>query len=91
MPRVGFIGLGLMGRPMSKRLLDAGYPLTVWNRTPEKAKPLLEAGAKWAGSPKEVALASDIVITMVTDSRALEACLWPWRHLRGGSPWPDLG
>jgi len=72
MQRIGLIGTGLMGIPMGKRLLDAGYPLTVWNRTAEKAKPLLDAGARWVASPREVAAASDIVITMVTDSRAVE-------------------
>ena len=71
MQRVGLIGLGLMGNPMCRRLLGAGLPVTVWNRTPEKAQSLLEAGARWAGSPKEVAAASDIVITMVTDSQAV--------------------
>jgi 2-hydroxy-3-oxopropionate reductase len=66
--RVGFIGLGLMGRPMAQRVLDAGYQLTVFNRTAEKAKPLVEAGAQQAGSAGEVAAASDVVITVVTDT-----------------------
>ena len=72
MQRIGFIGLGLMGQPMARRLLEAGYPLTVWNRTAEKAKGLLAAGAAWGASPKAVAQASDVVITMVTDSTASE-------------------
>lgn len=72
MQRIGFIGLGLMGQPMSRRLLDAGHPLTVWNRTRDKAKGLLGAGAAWGASPKAVAQASDVVITMVTDSAAAE-------------------
>ncbi len=72
MRRIGFIGVGLMGRHMAGRLLQGGYPLTVWNRTKDKAKPLLEAGASWADSPKAVAQAADIVITMVTDSVASE-------------------
>ena len=75
MQRIGFIGLGLMGQPMSRRLLEAGYPLTVWNRTTEKAKVLLAAGAAWAPSPKAVAQASDVVITMVTDSAASEGVI----------------
>ncbi|MDI6756192.1 MAG: NAD(P)-binding domain-containing protein, partial [Thermodesulfobacteriota bacterium] len=61
MQRIGFIGLGLMGQPMSKRLLEAGYPLTVWNRTADRAKSLLAAGATWGKSPKAVAQASDVV------------------------------
>ena len=72
MQRVGFIGTGLMGRAMSLVLLKAGFPLTVWNRTPGKADEVLKAGAAWAGSPAEVAAASDAVITMVTDSTASE-------------------
>jgi 3-hydroxyisobutyrate dehydrogenase len=72
---VGFIGLGLMGSGMSMNLLKAGFPLTVWNRTPSKMKPLLDAGAKGAGSPKEVAESSDIVISIVTDSPDVEEVL----------------
>ncbi|MBI5968415.1 MAG: NAD(P)-binding domain-containing protein, partial [Deltaproteobacteria bacterium] len=72
MQRIGFIGLGLMGQPMTRRLLEAGYPLMVWNRTAEKAKNLLIAGATWGASPKALAQASDVVITMVTDSAASE-------------------
>lgn len=72
MQRIGFIGIGLMGQPMSRRLLGAGYPLTIWNRTQEKAKDILAAGAAWGSSPKALGESSDIVITMVTDSQASE-------------------
>src|SRR4030067_3071284 len=72
MKRIGFIGTGLMGQPMARRLLEGGYALTLWTRTMEKARPLLETGASWADSPKSVAQASDVVITMVTDSKASE-------------------
>lgn len=72
MQRIGFIGLGLMGQHMSRRLLEAGHPLTVWNRTAEKARTLLASGAAWADSPQAVARASEVVITMVTDSAASE-------------------
>lgn len=72
MKRIGFVGIGLMGQPMATCLLGTGYPLTVWNRTPEKARPLLDKGARWADSPKAAAQASDVVITMVTDSKASE-------------------
>jgi 2-hydroxy-3-oxopropionate reductase len=75
MQRIGFIGLGLMGQPISRRLLTAGYPLAVWNRTAEKARSLLAAGAAWADSPAALAAASDAVITMVTDSAASEAVI----------------
>jgi len=73
--RIGFIGLGLMGAGMSRNLLKAGYQVTVWNRTESKMKPLVEAGAKPAKSPREVAKSSDVVITMVTDSSDVEEVL----------------
>ena len=72
MQRIGFIGIGLMGQHMAKRMLQGGYQLTIWNRTHHKAKALLEDGAGWADSPKAVAQAADVVITMVTDSAAVE-------------------
>lgn len=75
MKRIGFIGLGLMGAGMSRNLLKAGYQVTVWNRTESKMKPLVEAGAKPAKSPREVAKSSDVVITMVTDSSDVEEVL----------------
>jgi 3-hydroxyisobutyrate dehydrogenase-like beta-hydroxyacid dehydrogenase len=74
--QIGLIGLGLMGRPMGMNLLKAGYPLTVWNRTRSRAEELVAAGAKLAGSPQEVAAASDFLLTMVSDPPALEEVLW---------------
>ncbi|MDH5790913.1 MAG: NAD(P)-dependent oxidoreductase [Candidatus Bathyarchaeota archaeon] len=73
--RIGFIGLGLMGSGMSMNLLRAGFPITVWNRTPSKMKPLLDAGAEGAGSPREVAEMSDVVVDIVTDSPDVEGVL----------------
>jgi 3-hydroxyisobutyrate dehydrogenase len=73
-PAIGFIGLGIMGASMAARLAAAGYPLHVYNRTRAKAEPLIEAGALWHASPKALADASDIVITIVgtpDDVRAL--------------------
>jgi 2-hydroxy-3-oxopropionate reductase len=71
---VGFIGLGIMGRPMAKNLMDAGYELVVHNRSPEKAEELAEEeNATAAGSPREVAEACHIVITMLPDSPDVEA------------------
>jgi 2-hydroxy-3-oxopropionate reductase len=63
--RVGFIGLGIMGKPMARNLMDADYELTLYNRSPEKARELGEAGASVAASPEEVAQNSDIIITML--------------------------
>ena len=74
--KVGLIGLGLMGRPMGLNLLKAGYSLTVWNRTASRAESLVAAGAKLANSPREVAEASDVLITIVSDPPALEGVLW---------------
>ncbi len=71
---VGFIGLGIMGRPMAKNLMDAGYELVLQNRSPEKAEELVKEGnATVAGSPREVAEACDVVITMLPDSPDVEA------------------
>jgi 2-hydroxy-3-oxopropionate reductase len=67
-PAVGFIGLGIMGRPMAGHLLDAGYPLTVNTRTAATASDLLQAGATWAESAADVARASDVVLTMLPDT-----------------------
>lgn len=74
--KIGLIGLGLMGRPMGLNLLNAGYSLTVWNRTASHAKALVDAGAKLALSPSEVAAESDVLITIVSDPPALEEVLW---------------
>jgi 3-hydroxyisobutyrate dehydrogenase-like beta-hydroxyacid dehydrogenase len=74
--KVGLIGLGLMGRPMGLNLLKAGYSLTVWNRTASRAESLVAAGAQLAKSPREVAAASDLLITIVSDPPALEGVLW---------------
>lgn len=75
MKRIGFIGLGLMGSGMSMNLLKAGFQLTVWNRTASKTKPLFDAGAKVARSPREVAENSDVVVDIVTDSPDVEEVL----------------
>ena len=75
MKRIGFIGLGLMGSGMSMNLLNAGFPLTVWNRTRTKMKPLVEAGAEGADSPREVAERSDVVVDIVTDSSDVDEVL----------------
>jgi len=85
--RIGFIGLGLMGSGMSMNLLRAGFPLTVWNRTPSKMKPLLDAGAGGAGSPREVAEMSDVVVDIVTDSPDVEeVLLGPEGVIQGARP-----
>jgi 3-hydroxyisobutyrate dehydrogenase-like beta-hydroxyacid dehydrogenase len=71
--KIGWIGLGNMGVPMSTRLVEAGYEVTVYNRTREKAADVVKAGAKQVNSPKEAASGADIVFTNISDSAALEA------------------
>jgi len=70
--KIGFIGLGMMGKPMALRLVDKGFPLHVFNRTRGKAAELLKKGAVWCASPAEVSEKSDVVISMVSDPRVLE-------------------
>ncbi len=85
--RVGFIGLGIMGQPMAMNVLQAGFPLTVWNRTRGKAEALLDAGATWADSPAEIARSVDVVITIVSDTPDVEAVvLGPEGVIHGAHP-----
>lgn len=72
---IGFIGAGIMGKPMARNLLKAGYTLTVHNRTKAKAQDLLSQGAVWAATAAEAAAGSDVVITCVTDTPDVEAVL----------------
>ena len=71
--KIGWVGLGKMGIPMSKNLNKAGYPLTVYNRTKGKTKELAEQGAQVAESPKGLAAGADVIISMIADDPALEA------------------
>ena len=73
MAELGFVGLGVMGSRIAKRLLDAGHQVAGYNRTRAKAQWLLDAGMKWGDSPRAVAEASDIVFSMVTNTAALSA------------------
>src|SRR5512135_2980734 len=70
--RIGFIGLGLMGKPMAGHLIKAGYPVTVHNRSRAAVDECVASGAHAAASPQEVAQQSDIVITMLPDSPDVE-------------------
>jgi len=73
--KVGFVGLGIMGRPMARNLLAAGYELVVHNRSRGKAEGLAEEGASVADNPKEVAESCETVITMLSDSPQVEEVL----------------
>jgi len=70
----GFIGLGMMGTPMAARLLKAGFPLVIYNRTKTKALSLIAAGAAWCESAEEVAGKTEIVFSMLSNSEALSEC-----------------
>src|SRR5271156_3285921 len=72
-PPIAFLGLGKMGFAMAANLQRAGYPLVVWNRSPEKAGPLLAAGARFAESPAAAARAADIAISSLADDASLRA------------------
>ncbi len=92
-PHVGFIGLGLIGLPMARRVLNAGFPLTVFNRTRSKAESLEKQGARVAPSPREAAAEADVFITVVSDPPALEEVMLGEKGaaegLRTGSVWVD--
>ena len=82
--RIGFVGLGTMGQFMAMNLTRAGYPLTVWNRTSERAQPVVELGATQAPTPADVARASDIVVSCLTDSPQVEEVLFGEHGLAEG-------
>lgn len=91
MERIAFLGLGSMGTPMARRLLAAGHPLVVWNRTPAKAEPLRAEGAQVARSPAEAVLGADIVVTMLAGPGALDAVAEEVLPALGrGSVWAEM-
>ena len=87
MANVGFIGLGTMGGPMAQRLLDAGHTVTGYNRTQSRAQWLVDLGMRWAGSPRAVAEAADVTLSMLRDTQALaEVAVGPDGLLAGLGP-----
>lgn len=75
-PRIGYLGTGLMGGPMILNLLNAGFEVTVWNRSAEKTAPAVEAGATQADTPAELADASDVIMCCLTNAAAVEAVVF---------------
>src|ERR1700744_1138399 len=73
-PRLGFVGVGLMGEAMIRRLLDCGWSVTVWNLEPERLQTVVPHGAVAAASPAAVSAASDIVLMCVLHTEAVEVC-----------------
>jgi 3-hydroxyisobutyrate dehydrogenase-like beta-hydroxyacid dehydrogenase len=71
MTRIAFCGLGRMGEPMAERLVEAGHDVKVWNRTPERADPVVERGAAQAATPAEAATGAELTVTMLADPPAL--------------------
>lgn len=71
--RIGFCGTGMMGAPMAIRLVEAGHDVSVWNRTPSRADPVVDRGATRARTPSEAAREAEVVITMLADEPALRA------------------
>ena len=94
MKKLGFIGLGNMGKPMASNLIKAGYPLTIHDLKPEPVKELVAAGAVAAGSPREVAEKSEVVITMLTSSPHVEQVMFGpngvLEGLKGGATIIDM-
>ncbi|MWA10921.1 NAD(P)-dependent oxidoreductase [Streptomyces sp. BA2] len=91
MKKIAFLGLGHMGTPMARQLLAAGHPLTVWNRTAEKAQPLVSEGARIAADPAEAVRDADVVITMLAGPDAVRAvtdAIVP--ELRAGAHWVEM-
>jgi 2-hydroxy-3-oxopropionate reductase len=84
-PRIGFIGLGIMGKPMAKNLIKAGFPLTVHNRSRSKVDELVKDGASAASSPAEVASAAEIIITMLPNSPDVELVALGPNGLKNGA------
>ncbi len=92
--QVGFVGLGSMGSAVVERLLEAGLTVTGWNRTPARAEPLEERGMRRAETPAAVAAGSDVVLSMVTDTAAVEEVASGrdgiLAGLRAGGVWADM-
>lgn len=86
----GYIGAGLMGAPMVRRLLAAGTDVRLWARTPEKIRDLVEAGAKLAASPAELCRQADVVITCVSDTQAMRSVVFDRDGLAEGAASPKI-
>src|SRR3990167_8617049 len=90
-PAIAFLGTGLMGRPMAARLLQAGYPLTAWNRTRAKAEALAAFGAQVAATAADAVREAEIVITMLEAGPIVaEVVAGVLTHLRPGALWIDM-
>lgn len=84
LPALGFAGIGLMGLPMCRRLVAAGYPLTVWNRSPHKCAELVAAGARLAASPAELSQYSDMVLLCLADTSVVREVVFGEQGVAAG-------
>lgn len=86
LPALAFAGIGLMGLPMTRRLLAAGYPLTLWNRTPDKCAPLLEQGAHRVENPAELCRDASVVMLCLANTEVVrEVVFGPGGIVEGGA------
>ncbi|GGU67493.1 3-hydroxyisobutyrate dehydrogenase [Pseudomonas laurentiana] len=85
LPSLGFAGIGLMGLPMCKRLLAAGYPLMVWNRSPEKCAELVAAGARLATTPAELCQYADVVMLCLADTAVVREVVFGENGVASGA------
>lgn len=91
-PTVAFLGVGTMGAPMVRNLLNAGFPVRVWNRTRSRAEPLADDGATVTGSPAEAARGAGVLVTMLLDAPATVDAAGPAAaELAGGALWLQMG
>lgn len=90
LPRIGFVGIGLMGEAMVRRLLDLGHAVTVWNLEPERLETVVPHGAVAAASPAEVAASSDIVMLCVLHMEAVERCVFAGDGIAAAEKAPSL-
>jgi 2-hydroxymethylglutarate dehydrogenase len=88
--RIGFIGIGQMGRHMARHILEAGYNLTVNDLNQEAARPILSQGAKWAGSPQEVAQTCEVVLTSLPTPQDVEKVVYSANGLKAGWKQGDI-
>ncbi|QLC74227.1 NAD(P)-dependent oxidoreductase [Pseudomonas sp. LPB0260] len=87
LPSIAFAGIGLMGLPMTRRLLAAGYPLSVWNRSPDKCAPLLQQGARRAAKPADLCADAEVVLLCLANTEVVrEVVFGPGGIVEGGKP-----
>ncbi|MET1070612.1 MAG: NAD(P)-dependent oxidoreductase [Pseudomonas prosekii] len=90
LPSLGFAGIGLMGLPMCQRLLAAGYPLTVWNRNPDRCAALVAAGARQAATPAELCTHADVVMLCLADTAVVREVVFGPNGIAAGGKSPQL-